>query len=159
MPPIHMSKNPSSRSTRWIIPGLFALILGIGIYVATHSQSQPSKATNHKISKKSSVTPPAPESAAPPVLVATPATAEASPVAADPTPTTAKDLPLDFLDRIVTDKTVAFILPDGRAAAGGIEMIDRDADGILFVQGRLTTPEPGFFSSAVRPPPGSPAHL
>ena len=62
-----------------------------------------------------------------------------------PAPATDTDLPPDFLDRIVTGKAVAFTLPDGRQAAGEVQMSQRDVHGILFVQGRLTQPEPGFY--------------
>ena len=60
-------------------------------------------------------------------------------------PVIAKDLPQDFLDRMVTGDVVAFTLPDGREASGGIEMIRRDAQGVLCVQGRLTQPNPGYY--------------
>lgn len=56
-----------------------------------------------------------------------------------------ENFPVDFLDRIVTDKTISFPLPDGTTANGIVEMIDRDATGTLFVQGRLTTPSPGSY--------------
>jgi hypothetical protein len=67
---------------------------------------------------------------------------------------TDRDLPMDFLERIVSGGKVAFILPDGNEASGGIEMMDRDAHGILFVQGRLTLPEPGFFFFQRQTTPG-----
>lgn len=56
-------------------------------------------------------------------------------------------LPRDFLDRIadVAAKRVAFTLPDGRQAAGSIELQQSDGDGLLVVQGRLSAPEPGFY--------------
>ncbi len=65
--------------------------------------------------------------------------------AAADSPVVAKDLPQDFLDRMVTGDVVAFTLPDGREASGGIEMIRRDAQGVLCVQGRLTQPNPGYY--------------
>jgi hypothetical protein len=55
------------------------------------------------------------------------------------------DLPPDFLDRIVSGRSVTFTLPDGTLATGGVQLIDRDANGVLFVQGRLTAPHPGFY--------------
>lgn len=55
------------------------------------------------------------------------------------------ELLLDFLDRIVSGKSVSFTLPDGRQAGGGVQMMERDRQGVLFVQGRLTTPQPGFY--------------
>ena len=53
----------------------------------------------------------------------------------------------DFLEHIVDalGKNAAFALPDGRAAAGTVELLRRDADGVLLVQGRLALPENGFF--------------
>jgi hypothetical protein len=67
---------------------------------------------------------------------------------------TGRDLPMDFLERIVSGRKVAFILPDGTEARGGIEMMERDAHGILFVQGRLTLPEPGFYFFQRQTTPG-----
>ena len=66
---------------------------------------------------------------------------------------TDNELPLDFLDRIVAGNALAFTLPDGRKASGGIEMIQRDAHGIEWVQGRLTLPQPGsyFFRRQIIP--------
>ncbi|MBN8458866.1 MAG: cadherin domain-containing protein [Verrucomicrobia bacterium] len=54
-------------------------------------------------------------------------------------------LPPDFLRRVVSEKSVAFTLPDGGEAVGNIELMGRDPEGIVYVQGRLTDPAPGFF--------------
>jgi autotransporter-associated beta strand protein len=54
-------------------------------------------------------------------------------------------LPLDFLDRIVSGRRMSVALPDGGNAAGGIDMIERDSMGVLFIQGRLSEPAPGSF--------------
>ena len=53
----------------------------------------------------------------------------------------------EFLDKLVdaSGKNASFTLPDGRAAAGGIDLLKRDAQGVLLVQGKLTSPEAGFF--------------
>ncbi|HEX7261938.1 MAG TPA: hypothetical protein VF258_08995, partial [Luteolibacter sp.] len=56
-----------------------------------------------------------------------------------------KFLAPDFLDRIVNGKAVAFTLPDGSQAEGTVEMSERDAQGILRVQGRLTRPAAGRY--------------
>ena len=53
----------------------------------------------------------------------------------------------DFLEK-VTDASgtrATFTLPDGRAAVGSVELLRRDADGVLLVQGRLSLPESGFY--------------
>jgi autotransporter-associated beta strand protein len=52
-------------------------------------------------------------------------------------------LPQDFLDRIVTGKSFSFALPDGTHAEGTVETSDRDAQGLLRIHGRITTPAPG----------------
>ncbi|MDB6172981.1 MAG: hypothetical protein JWL59_2292 [Chthoniobacteraceae bacterium] len=56
-------------------------------------------------------------------------------------------LPPDFLDKLIdgTGKRASFSLPDGRLADGTVELVKRDAKGVLLVQGRLTLPEPGFY--------------
>ncbi len=58
-------------------------------------------------------------------------------------------LPLapDFLEKLVdaTGQTASFALPDGRAASGTVELVKRDGDGVLLVQGRLSLPERGFY--------------
>ena len=68
-------------------------------------------------------------------------------VAKNGRPPAAMPLPADFLDRVVdaSGKRAVFTLPDGRAAAGTVELVRSDADGTLLVQGRLTLPEPGFY--------------
>ncbi len=69
--------------------------------------------------------------------------------AEEPAPGDPKPLPIspDFLDRIVnSDGTAAsFQLPDGRSASGTVEMLRRDSKGILLAQGRLSSPEAGFY--------------
>ena len=74
------------------------------------------------------------------------------PTASDAVATNGKppaSLPLasDFLEKIAdgAGKRASFTLPDGRAASGTIELLQRDAEGVLLVQGRLTAPEPGFY--------------
>ena len=56
-------------------------------------------------------------------------------------------LPPDFLEKIVRadGKTASFALPDGRNATGAIELLKRDDQGVLVVQGKLTQPQPGMF--------------
>ena len=58
-------------------------------------------------------------------------------------------LPLtpDFLDKLIDagGKTAHFALPDGRAAAGAVELVRHDGQGVLLVQGPLTAPERGYF--------------
>ncbi|MCW1923867.1 discoidin domain-containing protein [Luteolibacter arcticus] len=56
-----------------------------------------------------------------------------------------QDLEPDFLDRIVSGKSVAFDLPDGRKATGTVDLIQHDAEGVLFVQGRLDKPAAGSY--------------
>jgi hypothetical protein len=71
------------------------------------------------------------------------------PAAADAPVPGAKSLPLsvDFLDRVVDadGHHAHFALPDGRTAAGTVELIRHDDLGVLLVQGRLTEPEQGMF--------------
>jgi autotransporter-associated beta strand protein len=155
-----MLKTPISKSAWRISAGICVLFLGFGIFVAIPRKPKESRPVVQEKSRTSSAAKPAesPEDrtsgpddspsspAAANTTVATITPAPAQPQAADPTPTaTDKDLPPDFLDRIVSGNTVAFTLPDGSPATGGIEMIDRDAHGVLFVQGRLTLPHPGFY--------------
>ncbi|MCW1923157.1 discoidin domain-containing protein [Luteolibacter arcticus] len=56
-----------------------------------------------------------------------------------------QDLEPDFLDRIVSGKSVSFDLPDGRKATGVVELIQHDDTGVLFVQGRLEQPAAGSY--------------
>lgn len=74
-----------------------------------------------------------------------PTTADA--VATNGRPPASMPLPPDFLEKIIdaTGKRAAFTLPDGRAAEGAVELLKRDADGLLLVQGRLSSPEAGFY--------------
>ena len=53
----------------------------------------------------------------------------------------------DFLEHIVdaSGRSAAFALPDGRAAAGTVELVRHDSEGVVLVQGRLALPESGFF--------------
>ncbi len=62
-------------------------------------------------------------------------------------PPAAMPVAQEFLDRLVdaSGKSAAFALPDGRAAAGTVELVRRDAEGVLLVQGRLVLPESGFY--------------
>jgi autotransporter-associated beta strand protein len=163
-----MSKSPLPKSTRWLLPVLATLIPGAALYhvrsgppareaPAAHQQPPPStspaqpvpaSADNHREARATSppqavaLTQVAPPDPSPPDP-SSPATATA-PVPATIT-ATAGDLPADFLDRIVSGDAVAFTLPDGSVAAGGIGMSQRDAHGLRFVQGRLSQPAPGFY--------------
>ena len=163
-----MSKSPLPKSTRWLLPVLATLIPGAALYhvrsgppareaPAAHQQPPPStspaqpvpaSADNHREARATSppqavaLTQDAPPDPSPPDP-SSPATATA-PVPATIT-ATAGDLPADFLDRIVSGDAVAFTLPDGSVAAGGIGMSQRDAHGLRFVQGRLSQPAPGFY--------------
>ena len=60
---------------------------------------------------------------------------------------TAIPLAPDFLDKLIesSGKRAAFTLPDGRAAAGTVELLRHDSEGVLLVQGRLASPESGFY--------------
>lgn len=53
----------------------------------------------------------------------------------------------EFLEKLVdpSGKQANFDLPDGRAASGSITLLQRDARGVLLVQGKLSAPEQGFF--------------
>lgn len=51
----------------------------------------------------------------------------------------------DFLDRAVEGEKFRLRLPDGRQPEGRVTMIRRDADGVVFVQGRFEAPVPGRF--------------
>ncbi|MEO7319101.1 MAG: M12 family metallo-peptidase, partial [Chthoniobacteraceae bacterium] len=59
----------------------------------------------------------------------------------------AMPLASDFLKKLIdaSGTRATFTLPDGRAAAGTVELVQRDADGVLLVQGRLSQPEAGFY--------------
>jgi hypothetical protein len=76
---------------------------------------------------------------------ARPAAAQADRLLADGSP--ALPLTQDFLEKILdaSEKSVSFSLPEGRTASGTVELLRRDAQGVLLVQGRLTSPEPGFY--------------
>ncbi len=65
-------------------------------------------------------------------------------------------LPPNFLDSIVdaSGTRAAFTLPDGRAAAGTVELLRRDADGVLLAQGRLSEPQEGFYFFQRQTEPG-----
>ena len=54
-------------------------------------------------------------------------------------------LPADFLETRVSGERMTFPLPDGSAFEGDVEVSESDADGLLFVQGRVTKPHPGFY--------------
>ena len=68
-------------------------------------------------------------------------------VARNGRPPAALPLPPDFLEKLIdaAGLSVNFPLPDGRAATGKVELVKRDAQGVLLVQGRLTLPEAGFY--------------
>jgi uncharacterized repeat protein (TIGR02543 family) len=53
-------------------------------------------------------------------------------------------LPLDFLERVVTGKRLALTLPDGQEVRGEVRRLERDGDGILFVEANIKEPAPGF---------------
>ena len=141
-------KTLTLRSSAAILACLVALVLALYLYQsATPVPNQPPAPT-----ASSPRSAPAPgRSVAHPGTSPTPAppavamAAGATPGNPPPPATPAADLPPDFLERIVTGKSVAFTLPDGRQAAGAVEMSQRDARGILFIQGRLTQPDPGFY--------------
>lgn len=65
-------------------------------------------------------------------------------------------LPPGFLESIIDESSnrVSFTLPDGRVAQGEIEFLQRDAGGVLLVQGRLAQPEGGFFFFQRQTEPG-----
>lgn len=67
-------------------------------------------------------------------------------------------LPLgpDFLEAMVDESgtAVSFALPGGEMASGTVELLERDANGILLVQGRLDSPEPGFYFFQRQTEPG-----
>ena len=167
-----MSKSLLPKSARWLLTAFGTLVLGAAIYLVrsgppareasaarqpapstSPAQPVPPSGDNHREARAASppqavaLTQVAPPDAPPPGLRPATATAPtAAPAAAPVTVTaTAGDLPADFLDRIVAGGAVAFTLPDGRMAAGGIGMSQRDAHGLRFVQGRLSQPAPGFY--------------
>ena len=94
--------------------------------------------------------PPAPPSPKPRV----PTKADEPPVPGKEPATLA--LPPNFLDRIVdaAGKAVSFALPGGRQASGTVELLRRDAQGVLLVQGRLTQPVPGAYTFQRQTAPG-----
>ena len=156
-----MFKKPLRKYFRWLIPGLLLLALGIALHVSQTGRHQSDSPVNRRVPVASRQhaapghAPQAPATAAPaataPLTKGDAAVAD-HPPAAPPTDGSvqgsAGDLPPDFLDRIVsrTRKSfVSFTLPDGRLVTGGVEMIKRDAQGVLFVQGRVTEPDPGFY--------------
>ncbi|TAE90572.1 MAG: hypothetical protein EAZ81_09605, partial [Verrucomicrobia bacterium] len=53
------------------------------------------------------------------------------------------ELSSEFLNEIVTDKTIAFSLPDGRKLAAAGLRVDQDDKGVIRVWGKVTSPEPG----------------
>lgn len=62
-------------------------------------------------------------------------------------PAPGRPLPYDFMDHIVdsSHERVRFTLPDGDVITGLIDLKRHDADGLLFVQGRVTEPRAGSF--------------
>ncbi len=52
-----------------------------------------------------------------------------------------------FMEKLIDSSgtKASFALPDGRAAAGSVDLLQRDAVGVLLVQGKLSSPEKGFF--------------
>ena len=156
-----MSQDPLRKFLRWLIPCLLALTLGTALLVSRSGPPRQAKPGNDRVAhanqthatpqiagKPAKPTTPAAIQTANPVLTADQAAANpppATPPAKAPVLATNRDLPADFLDRIVSGKSVSFTLPDGRLVTGNIEMIKRDAHGILFAQGRTTQPDPGFY--------------
>ena len=55
------------------------------------------------------------------------------------------ELPRGFLDQIVTDSKVVFVLPDGRNLVCDGARVERDAKGVLRISGEITAPERGSF--------------
>lgn len=57
-----------------------------------------------------------------------------------------REVSADFIDQLVkSDKRAAFSLPDGRQATGKIDALKRDGLGVVWVRGKLETPENGSF--------------
>ncbi len=83
-----------------------------------------------------------------------PATADV--LKTDGRPPAAMALPADFLDTLLdaSGQRAAFALPDGRAASGAVDLVKRDAQGVVLAQGRLTLPEGGFFFFQRQTAPG-----
>jgi len=156
-----MSEKPLPKSLWWIIPCLLALVVGAARLVSQSDPQQMENPAHHRVSHaKRAVAPPrnaeisaghTATAATQTVVPSSPATTgitsptPARPPANAPARATNRDLPADFLDRIVSVKSVSFTLPDGRLVTGNVEMIKRDAHGILFAQGRVTQPDPGFY--------------
>ena len=143
-----MSVNPNSRPVSWAL--LLALsLLGIGLFTASHRDHPDAAPASLAVAKPGQ----APvegqvESSGtmlagnPNVPVATGSVAEAS---AHFEFSPDADLPADFMERMVSGNTASFGLPDGRSVRTRIELMERDAHGLLFIQGSFRAPEPGFF--------------
>jgi hypothetical protein len=152
----YLAMLSQSRSSRWLIG---SACLGIILLLAWHRDNESAR-TESAVPAAGRIH----EPIAGDVIVADHSGSEAAATLAADAPahppekpaafSTGRDLPMDFLERIVSGKKVAFILPDGTEARGGIEMMERDAHGILFVQGRLTLPEPGFYFFQRQTTPG-----
>src|SRR5687768_17446168 len=83
------------------------------------------------------------QAAQPAATPSTPKVKRRVPTAADASPVNGRppaSMPLapDFLEKIIEpgEKTARFKLPDGREAAGDVELLRRDEQGVLVVQGR-----------------------
>ncbi len=65
-------------------------------------------------------------------------------------------LPDDFLERILAAdaSAVTVVLPGGGTAKGRVSSIQRDADGLLLIQGKVTHPEAGRFMFQRQTAPG-----
>lgn len=62
----------------------------------------------------------------------------------------------NFLEEMLdeSDARVTFVLPGGETASGTVELLERDEEGVLLVQGRLDSPEAGFYFFQRQTEPG-----
>lgn len=135
-----MAKTQSLRSILWITLVL-CLLAALGLRWAMHRPESESR--EPLVRETPALRPHAPSPAATPAREVS--STQSPDTAAAVLVTTDRDLPPDFLDRIVSEKSVSFTLPDGLPVRGNVDMIQRDPHGVLFVQGRTTSPHPGFY--------------
>lgn len=69
------------------------------------------------------------------------------PLVVPPKNPSVREVPADFIDRLVKagGKKAEFTLADGRVAGGSVDSLERDGFGVLWVRGKLVTPENGSF--------------